>query len=204
MIKVFKTPLLIRWFYHRRVWGFSNSKHVYLTFDDGPTVAMTRWILATLKDKGVKATFFCVGQNVKDNPEFLEAIIEDGHAVGNHTMHHEKGSDVESTAYLESISEASKYINSNLFRPPYGRLSIWKSKKIRKKYKIIMWSWLSYDYDHDVPVEDILNSAERQIVGGDVLVLHDNIKVEERLKIILPAIIDIVHKKGLSFEVIAS
>lgn len=204
MIKVFKTPLLIRWFYHRRVWGFSNSKHVYLTFDDGPTVAMTRWILTTLKNKGVKATFFCVGQNVKDNPELLDAIIDEGHAVGNHTMYHENGSDLGPNAYIDSISEASKYIDSKLFRPPYGRLSILKSKKIRKKYNIIMWSWLSYDYDHEVSVEDILASADRQIVGGDVLVLHDNAKVEERLKIILPAIIDIVLKKGLSFKVIAS
>lgn len=204
MRKVFKTPLLLRWFYHRRVWGFSNSKKVFLTFDDGPTTALTEWILHELKEKNVKATFFCVGQNAKDHPELIDQIVKEGHAVGNHTMFHNNADKTSNVEYEDSTAEASQYIQSKLFRPPYGRLSLLKGRTILKNYKIIMWSWLSYDYDKSVSIELILKNAQKQIGPGDILVLHDNVKVNDRLKEILPAVIDIVRQKGLEFDVISS
>ncbi|MFT6501571.1 MAG: peptidoglycan/xylan/chitin deacetylase (PgdA/CDA1 family) [Crocinitomicaceae bacterium] len=203
MIKYFKTPNTFKWIFHRRVWGFSSSNKVYLTFDDGPTSDLTPWILDFLDSQSIKATFFCVGANVKKHPDLLSTIIDKGHAVGNHTMRHEKGTEVSEQDYLKSIEEANTLIPSNLFRPPYGRLPMSYSKSIRAKYKIIMWSWLSYDYDSNVPIELILKKAQK-IKGGDVLVVHDNIKSQERLKDLLPELVAIIKSKGLEFDIISA
>lgn len=201
-MKLFRTPTFFRWIFPRRKWGFSSSdKKVYLTFDDGPTTELTEWIIDELAKHNIKATFFCVGSNVKSHPELLARMRGEGHVVANHTMRHEKGNSVKKAAYLASIAEADELIQSDLFRPPYGRLSITQTPKIIKRYKIIMWTWLSYDYDKSVSIETILRQAER-IKAGDILVLHDNEKVTDRVKQILPSMIEIVRKKGLNFEVI--
>lgn len=203
MIKYFKTPFFFKWIFHRRVWGFSSSDKVYLTFDDGPTSDLTQWILDVLESENVKASFFCVGANAKKHPDLVKSIIDNGHAVGNHTMRHEKGTKTSKSGYLKSIEEAGEFIPSKLFRPPYGRLPMRYCKEIRKDYKIVMWTWLSYDYDVSVSIEKILKKAKK-IKGGDILVVHDNLKSQERLKVILPELIQIVKSKGLQFEVISS
>lgn len=203
-MKIFRTPIYFPWFFPRRKWGFSSDENsVYLTFDDGPTPELTSWILNFLKKEEVKATFFCVGSNAKTYPELMERIVDDGHGVGNHTMRHEKGTKVSRSKYLESIDEASEYIDSALFRPPYGRLPMIYGRAIRKKYTIVMWSWLSYDYDKSVPITKVIEEAYR-IKSGDVLVVHDNEKVMERIKVLLPRLVQIVREKELNFAVISS
>lgn len=202
MIRFFKTPFFHRWIFHRRVWGFSNKSVVFLTFDDGPNAELTNWILDFLEGENIKATFFCVGENAKQYPELIDKMRQGGHSVGNHTMNHEKGIRTSKKKYLDSIEEASKYIQSDLFRPPYGRVWMRYTSQIRKKYKIIMWSWLSYDYDSAISIEKVLNKAERQIKGGEIIVLHDNIKTEDRLKILLPKLILLIREKNLKFDVI--
>jgi peptidoglycan-N-acetylglucosamine deacetylase len=204
MIRLFKTPYVFRWIFPRRIWGFSSSNTIYLTFDDGPTEGLTKWILQLLEEKDVKATFFCVGANAKKHPELLEEIRSHGHAIGNHTMHHERGTKIGKKQYLESIEETNAYTNSQLFRPPHGRLPITYDKTIRAKYKIVMWSWLSYDFNSSVSIEKILDKANKQIRPGDIVVVHDNAKVEERLKEILPQLINLLYKKGYTFEVISA
>lgn len=203
-MKIFRTPIYFRWIFPRRKWGFSSSnKCVYLTFDDGPTPALSAWILDFLKRENIPATFFCVGANALAMPELIQRTREEGHALGNHTMRHEKGTSVSKMAYLKSIEEASHYIESQLFRPPYGRLPMIYGRKIRKKYTLVMWTWLSYDYDQSVSVSTILTQAQR-IKAGDILVLHDNEKVTERLKELLPKLVQIVREKGLDFAPISA
>lgn len=203
-MKLFRTPIYFPWIFPRRKWGFSASKQcVYLTFDDGPTSELSHWILDLLRKEQVCATFFCVGSNAKEYPEIVQRALAEGHAIGNHTMRHEKGTKISKKAYLESIEEASRYIESNLFRPPYGRLPMIYGRAIRKKYTIVMWTWLSYDYDKSVAVTDILAQAKR-IKAGDILVLHDNEKVTDRIKELLPELIRVVREKGLGFEVISA
>lgn len=199
MIKIFKTPYFSRWIFFRRVWGIKNTNSVYLTFDDGPTEELTEWILKFLEKEKIKATFFCVGENAKKHPTLMTNIVRDGHGIGNHTMSHNKGINTPKKEYLESIEEASKYIESDLFRPPYGRMPVQYSKKIQKKYKIIMWTWLSYDFDLSVPISKITEKARTQIKAGDILVLHDNKKTETRIKELLPKLIKIIREKGLEF-----
>ena len=203
MIKYFRTPSIFKWIFHRRVWGFSSSDKVFLTFDDGPTSELTPWILDLLDSENVKATFFCVGTNVSKHPELLENIINKGHAIGNHTMRHEKGTEVSKEDYFNSVKAASEEIPSTLFRPPYGRMPMKFAREIRKEYQIIMWTWLSYDYDSTISVKTILQKAQR-IKAGDILVVHDNIKSQDRLKEILPQLIEIIKSKGLQFELISA
>lgn len=205
MPRYFKTPHIVRWIFPRRVWSLSSTNNaVYLTFDDGPNRGLTDWILDFLDRRNIKATFFCVGSNAREYPELLQRIHGSGHSIGNHTMNHEKNSEVEPDEYFQSIEEASKYVPSKLFRPPYGRLSMSDAIRIRKKYKIIMWSWLSYDFDEDISNEEILSNANEQIKPGDILVLHDNTKTSDRLKILLPQLVDLIEKKGFEFKVISA
>lgn len=205
MPRFFKTPHLVRWLFPRRVWSFSSADNqVYLTFDDGPNREITEWILDLLDEKQVKATFFCVGMNAKENPALIDRIVGSGHAIGNHTMQHDKNTEVSSDAYLHSIEKAAEYIPSELFRPPYGRLTMRDARKIKKRYKIIMWTWLSYDFDEKVSAKEILENAKQKIKAGDILVLHDNIKSSSRLKEFLPELIEIVHQKGLCFSPISA
>ena len=133
----------------------------------------------------------------------MDAIRKGGHVIGNHTMRHNNGSKTSKAEYLNSISEAAQYTSSTIFRPPYGRLPIHFVGSIKKKYQIIMWSWLSYDFDVTISVEEIIRQAQR-IKGGDILVVHDNLKVEGRIKEVLPQIISIVKEKGLEFALIES
>jgi len=203
-VKLFRTPKVFRWIFPRRIWGFSSSEpKVYLTFDDGPTEGLTDWLIEELSKHDAKATFFCVGENVRRQPNLTKKLIERGHVVANHTMKHEKGTSTSKSEYLASIQETSTLIDSKLFRPPYGRMPWTFTKAVSQRYRIIMWTWLSYDFDESVSVQKIIAQADR-IKAGDILVLHDNKRVEERVKLILPEVIRIVKSKGLHFEVIPS
>jgi peptidoglycan/xylan/chitin deacetylase (PgdA/CDA1 family) len=201
--RFFRTPWIARKVFSGRTWGFSSSDAVYLTFDDGPTKALTPWILEVLAREEIKASFFCVGENARKHPELMEQMRAAGHQIGNHTMRHEKGTQTSFEAYKKSIDEAAAYTSTQLFRPPYGRMPAHFTRKLRTQYRIIMWSWLSYDYDPNVSVEQILQSAE-SIKAGDILVFHDNVKVEERLHVLLPALIHILKAKGLRFALISA
>lgn len=198
-MKNFRIPFFVPWIFPRRIWKMKSKNAVYLTFDDGPQEGLTDWILDFLDERNIQATFFCVGENVKNQPVLFSKILSKGHRVGNHTMKHEKGTRTHRSNYLKSVKNAGEYIESDLFRPPYGRLPLWKTTEIRKNYRIVMWSWLSYDYDNTVSIDDILANA-KSIKGGDILVFHDNLKSHDRLKVLLPKVVDVITEKGLHFQ----
>ena len=198
-MKNFRIPFFVPWMFPRRIWKMKSKNAVYLTFDDGPQEGLTDWILDFLEERNIQATFFCVGENVKNQPVLFSKILSKGHRVGNHTMKHEKGTRTHRSNYLKSVKNAGEYIESDLFRPPYGRLPLWKTTEIRKNYRIVMWSWLSYDYDNTVSIDDILANA-KSIKGGDILVFHDNLKSHDRLKVLLPKVLDVITEKGLHFQ----
>lgn len=184
-------------------WGFSRQTDaVYLTFDDGPDPVVTPWVLDELKRNNAKATFFCVGNQVRKFPELFERIKQEGHTVGNHTMNHENGRKTKSGQYLDSVDEADKLISSGLFRPPYGSMTSKQAKDVSDSgYKIIMWSWLTYDFDEKVETTEIIRSA-KNVRPGDIVVLHDNPKCVDRLKVILPEVISIINQKGYQLKAI--
>ena len=200
-MKLYRTPRFFRWLFAKKTWGFSSSeKAVYLTFDDGPDPEITPWVLDLLEQEGIKATFFCVGENVRKYPEIFARILEAGHAVGNHSMEHLKGIKVPTVDYVRSVEEAAEWVDSDLFRPPYGRISLLQTYKLKRKYRIIMWTWLSYDFDRKVLIERILSKAKKGIVSGDIIVVHDNKKTADRLKELLPQLIRVIRSRDLVFQ----
>jgi len=202
MFRLFKIPGFVGFFSPYKIWNFSTeSKTVYLTFDDGPLPDVTTWVLDYLASEEIQATFFCIGENVKTYPELFDRILKEGHVIGNHSMHHVVYKRFRTELYLKSIEEANKLIDSKLFRPPYGKLNRRISKEISEHYKIIMWSWMAYDFDENVQIEKVLRKSKK-IKAGDILVFHDNLKSQERLKILLPNIVSNLKKSGYQFKAI--
>ena len=184
----------------RLVWNVPNDSNVYLTFDDGPHPIATPKVLEVLKQFGIKATFFCVGANAQKYPEIIRDIERAGHVLANHTYHHENGWTTPVDAYMDSITRTSTLIKSNLFRPPYGRIKLRSIYRIKKAgYQIIMWSWLSKDYNTKLHNTTIISAAKR-IKAGDVLVFHDSQKTEERIEELLMEIIPRIQSKQLTFS----
>ncbi len=202
-MKLFKPPRLTNWVFPRLRWRFSISEPiVFITFDDGPNPEITPFVLDLLKEYDWKATFFCVGQNVTKYPELFRRILDEGHTVGNHTMKHLNSIKTENELYLESFREFEETYPTKLFRPPYGRIKPSVAKEIAKTHRIIMWSWLSYDYDLSVSNERILSEAKR-IKPGEILVLHDNAKITERQKELLPQLFKLLQEAGFRSEAIS-
>ncbi len=164
-----------------------GKRIVYLTFDDGPIPETTPYIIDTLKKYGVKATFFCVGENVKKYPELYKHIIEEGHSVGNHTFNHLKGWKIPLGTYLENVNQCAEYVSSNLFRPPYGKMTIAQYHALKKKFLLIFWDVLVPDYDENSSTQKCLDIIKRKTRAGSILVLHDNLKAKNKLKDLLPA-----------------
>jgi peptidoglycan-N-acetylglucosamine deacetylase len=197
MIPLFKPPMFLKWIFPKRHWGFFSSSEIFLTFDDGPCPHSTPYILDFLRANDMKATFFCVGENVQKYPDLFQQIIEEGHSVGNHTMRHLKRTKTSFRKYRADIEEANQLISSKLFRPPYGRLYWWDDFRLSKDYQIVLWNWIAYDFDLSVSVESIVLNAKENVNAGDILVLHDNQKTIDRVKSILPQLHHMTKQKGL-------
>jgi len=194
------------WFqqlFGRFTWHIPNqNKTVYLTFDDGPHPEITPWVLKELAQFNYKATFFCVGDNVRQFPETYHAILNAQHKTGNHTMHHMKGWSSDDNKYLDNIKSCAQYINSNLFRPPYGRIKRSQATVIEKDYQIIMWSLLSCDFEKNLNTVDALKGLKRNTKAGSIVVFHDSVKAEKNLKTMLPLYLQFLNQNGFNCKII--
>jgi peptidoglycan-N-acetylglucosamine deacetylase len=178
----------------------TDEKTIYLTFDDGPIPELTEEILKILKKFNAKATFFCVGENVKNYEKIYARILEQGHATGNHTHHHLKGWTTNYKDYIEDIREAGTYIDSALFRPPYGLMTYRQAKTLSKDYQVVMWTILTKDYDPAVSEEECLQNAIQGVRPGAIIVFHDNIKALEKVLYALPRLLEYMEKEGYKTE----
>jgi len=200
-----RIPSWLSKFYSSLVWSIPvKEKELYLTFDDGPHETATPFILDQLKAYNAKATFFCIGKNVKTYPGIYQRIIEEGHAVGNHTFNHLNGWKTKNDLYVNDVEAAAKYIDSKLFRPPYGRISPFVSKLLRKKlqYKIIMWQVLSGDFDETLAPQKCAENVLLYAKPGSIIVFHDSIKAWKRMSYALPTILQHFSQQGFSFKAI--
>ena len=210
-----RVPSFIKWMHPSwYIWDKpSQEKVIYLTFDDGPIPEVTEWVLDLLKQKGVKATFFCIGDNVQKHPTIFKRTLEEGHTIGNHTQNHLKGWIQDTTTYLENTSlaektmtKASNKVQENipsfpLFRPPYGKIKRRQAKKLRKKgYEIIMYRTVAYDWDASVTPEQCLKNVIDNSRSGDLIVFHDSVKASENMKYALPKVIDYFLEKGYQLK----
>jgi peptidoglycan/xylan/chitin deacetylase (PgdA/CDA1 family) len=201
-----KTNYFVKKIFHNYVWDIPNNENkVYLTFDDGPTPEVTEWTLNQLKKYDVKATFFCIGKNIEKYPTIFTKVINDGHAIGNHTFNHLKGWECSTENYINDVKLCQFAIHNsqfhNLFRPPYGKIKKSQATAIRKLgYKIIMWDVLSADYNQSVLPEQCLENVLKNVTTGSIIVFHDSVKAFANLEYALPKTLEFLKKKGFSCD----
>ncbi len=205
-MRFYKVSSIIHRYFHRYTWRLNpNEKSIYLTFDDGPNNIATTEVLDILKHFNIKATFFCVGENVLKYPDIMERIVSEGHSIGNHTHNHLKGWNCPSKTYLENMEKAAEglsvYTNSMLFRPPYGRIRKEQASQIiQRGYKIIMWDILSYDYDKNLNIHQCIQKISLKTRNGSLVVFHDSLKSRNQTNEILPIYIKNMLNKGFQFK----
>ena len=201
-----KTPWWLKKIYSSYTWSIdTKEKILYLSFDDGPHPVATPFVLDELKKFNAKASFFCIGKNVLAEPLIYRRIIDEGHAVGNHTHNHFNGWKTKDDLYLEDVREAGKFIDSNMFRPPYGRITSFQAKNInaalKKTFtKIVMWDVISGDFDQSLNSDQCIQNVILNATKGSIIVLHDSEKAFSRLQFLLPAVLNFFDKKGYRFE----
>ncbi|HOU68470.1 MAG TPA: polysaccharide deacetylase family protein [Paludibacteraceae bacterium] len=200
-----QTPTAFRMFFPNAVWRIpQKEKTVYLTFDDGPIPEVTPWVLDVLEKYGIKATFFCVGENVQKHPDVFEKVIQAGHQVGNHSFNHIQGFKYKTKNYLENVEKADSYIHSPLFRPPHGQLRFRELSKLRQKYEVILWDVITRDYNKKLSGEFVFNVVKKYARNGSIIVFHDSLKAEKNMKYALPKAIEFLQQEGYKFEVLSS
>lgn len=196
-----KTPRFVPYVFSELVWRFSPAKpNIYLTFDDGPSSLVTEDILSILEEESIKATFFCVGKNVIKNPDLYKKILTRGHSIGNHSMTHPNGWKANSSFYQNDINQATELINSNLFRPPFGKLNIKSLKSFKKKFQIVMWDVVSGDFDLKLSSNKVISNVVDNTRNGSIIVMHDNDKFKALTLSSLLSIIKGLKEKGFCFK----
>lgn len=178
----------------------NDHREIYITFDDGPHPDITPWVLDQLKNFTAKATFFLIGENAERHPSLVNRILAEGHAIGNHTMNHVSGWKTKDAQYFRQIDECNKILGSKLFRPPYGQITHGQSIFLNQKFKIVMWSDLSADFDSKKTEEDCYKYATHKVKSGSVIVFHDSIKAWPRLDKALPRALSYYQEKGFKMS----
>jgi peptidoglycan/xylan/chitin deacetylase (PgdA/CDA1 family) len=197
-----KTPWWIKKLYPNCVWDIkTDEKVLYITFDDGPHPTITPFVLHQLKKYNAKATFFLIGNNAKKYPAVLQQILDEGHTIGNHTMHHLNGWKTNDEDYIKDIKQAEQYVSSTLFRPPYGRISKKQIASIKNiQYSIIMWNILAGDWEHTLTPQKCFNQIKNKIYPGAIVVFHDSDKAKERMEYAFPKLLEYAAEQGYSFK----
>jgi peptidoglycan/xylan/chitin deacetylase (PgdA/CDA1 family) len=203
-----RTPSLLPFLYPSLTWRIENaSREVYLTFDDGPVPGPTEFVLDTLAGYNAKATFFCIGDNVRKHPNIFKQVIAKEHTVANHTFHHVNGWKTNGRDYVQNIKQCQEEMAqhtevSALFRPPYGRITRSQIKAL-PDFRIIMWDVLSVDYDRHLSPERCLKNTINAIRPGSIIVFHDSLKAERNMTYALPRVLDHFSQLGFQFKTLA-
>jgi peptidoglycan-N-acetylglucosamine deacetylase len=206
----YRTPFIFPLIYPSLTWRIpSVEKELYLTFDDGPVIGPTEFVLDILQKSSALATFFCIGDNIRKHPEVFRKIINHGHAIGNHTFNHVNGWRTSTVEYVRNTAlcqaEIEKHLPSIniqkpvLFRPPYGKIT-WRQIKAMRAYNIIMWDVLSMDFNRAISPEAGLRKTIQATRNGSIVVFHDSFKAERNMGYILPRFIAHFAALGFTFK----
>jgi len=204
-MQLVKSPLLLKWCYPTRIWNKSRTeKIVYLTFDDGPVPNVTEFVLNTLKSFELKATFFCIGDNIRKHPSIFERIKNEQHSIGNHTYNHLNGWQTDTHSYVQNFLKCVEISESSLFRPPYGKATRRQIRQIQacmphKSLQVVMWDVLSRDFDQKCSPENCYQNVIQHTKNGSIIVFHDSIKAFDRLRYALPRSIEYLLEAGYRF-----
>jgi peptidoglycan/xylan/chitin deacetylase (PgdA/CDA1 family) len=212
MFYPFRIPSFIQRVFPKYLWSKSMDEEViYLTFDDGPTPEITPWVLNLLEQYNAKATFFCIGKNLKQHPVLVRQIIEQQHKIGNHSFSHLKGWQTKSKNYINDILQAAEIIQSTtnntainqklLFRPPYGQITKTQANVlIDKGFTIVLWDILTGDFDPNLNPEKSLKKTLKNTKPGSIVVFHDSLKAKKNLQYILPNVLKHWSQQGYQFK----
>ena len=195
-----KTPKLVQALLPAYLWRIpTREKVLFLTFDDGPIPEVTPWVLELLQAYDAKATFFCVGENVRRHPAIFQQLLNAGHSVGNHTYNHLNGWYTENRAYVNNVRHCARVVKSNLFRPPYGRLLPRQRTFLQQHFQIVMWDVLSGDFDFRQTAAQCLENVCANAQAGSIIVFHDSIKTNDKLRVLLPQVLEYFARKDFRF-----
>ncbi len=198
-----KSPQFLKTFYSQFIWNIpTEEKVIYLTFDDGPIPEITDWVLEQLKYYEAKATFFCIGDNILKHPEVMNRVIAGGHRVGNHTHNHLNGWKTSNEIYNENVwqCQAVLPIQTNLFRPPYGRIKIKQATPLLPHFQIVMWDVLTGDFEQYLSPERCLSKTLEHTQAGSIVVMHDSQKAWRNMSYVLPRMLAHFSELGFRFE----
>lgn len=168
-----KTPRFIKGIFPSILWTCETDPYLRITFDDGPHPESTPYILDLLDELSLKATFFCLGRQVEKYPALYKEIIGRGHKVGNHGYAHLSGWTTPTSTYLEDIKKASQVIDSEYFRPAYGRMRFSQFSEIKKNFKIALWDIMTWDFKESVTPDSIINRISTKADTKSILLFHD-------------------------------
>ncbi|TDB64447.1 polysaccharide deacetylase family protein [Arundinibacter roseus] len=196
------TPRLLHQLAPRFTWHIpTNEKTIFLTFDDGPIPEVTEFVLDQLNQFDAKATFFCIGDNVRKYTNIFNRILQDGHSAGNHTFNHLKGWSTPDEVYLKNWQECQSILpETRLFRPPYGRITLSQARSLPAETQIIMWDVLSGDFSKEITPENCLHQSIRHTKAGSIVVFHDSHKASENMTYALPRYLEHFKRQGFRFE----
>jgi len=211
MVAPYNMPLWIRKVLPWVTWDISGQDRVvYLTFDDGPIPGLTEYVLDTLDQYKVQATFFCVGDNVRKHPGLFSRICNSGHGVGNHTYNHLNGWSTKTNEYVDNVERCAAEMKTivpglvtRLLRPPYGRITPVQMHRLKGKYKIVMWTVLANDFNTAHSAQRSIKAIKKHVGAGSIVVFHDNLKAEMKLKIMLPAILEFLTQSGYQLKALS-
>jgi len=205
---LYKTPKIIQKLFPSLKWKVNTAeKVIYPTFDDGPIPELTHELLSILNDFDAKATFFCVGDNIRKHPRIFKSILDQGHTVGNHTFNHLKAWKTDNDSYLQNVHlcqyEIEKHSSQSkkIFRFPYGQFNLKLAQKlIEMDYELIMWDVLSKDYNTSISAERILQKSIEHSNNGSIIVFHDNLKAKNKILQFLPMYLKHFSDIGYKFK----
>lgn len=193
----------------------NSQNRIALTFDDGPHSEYTEMILDILKEYGVRATFFVIGENAEQYPELVLREIEEGHEVGNHTFYHKSMQKATATSLLDELTKVEEtltticdYYDLKAFRPPEGVCNncIIKTAK-EKEYNIILWTIDTEDWRHKSQ-KSIVDTIMKNVKAGSIILCHDYISGEsntvEAIRYVIPKLLDMGYEFVTASELIES
>ncbi len=195
-------PKFIQSLFSSIIWRKETiNKEIWLTFDDGPHPEVTPWILSVLKEENVKATFFLLGEKIEEFPYLKNKILNEGHTIGNHSYSHRNGWTCNNDIYFNDIDKCQKLMpENNLFRPPFGKITIPQLMRLKKIYKIVLWDVLSLDFQQNITPNKVEKNILRNTSNGSIIVLHNNKKSYKNLQPILSRTIQNLKKSGFNFS----
>jgi peptidoglycan/xylan/chitin deacetylase (PgdA/CDA1 family) len=196
-----KTPSIAKYLFPSLVWKKNtDQKKIWITFDDGPDEKATPYLINVLAEFNIKATFFIIGNQAKKNPELVKLIINSGHKIGNHSFSHLSGYSTKNNKYLQDVEQAKKYIDSDIFRPPYGKITPFQIKNLTKDFKIIMWDIMSWDFKENISSNKIFKNVMDNVESGSIILFHNNLKSYKNLKKSLELILKKLKEQEYQFS----